>query len=206
MPAPSPRSRPESASEPLPLHERAMDNLAFIRETMARGTKVTAVSGRGLVAGGVIAMITAAVAARHPVGASWAATWLVAALVAGPVAVLFSVHKARRTHAPFLEASLRRFVLSFTPPMLAGVLLTLGLWQQAAFALMPAAWLLLYGAGIATGGAFSVRAVPVMGLAFMALGALIVVLPSTWGNIGMATGFGGIHLGFGLYITRRHGG
>jgi hypothetical protein len=183
-----------------------MDNLAFIRDTMARSTRVTAVSGRGLLAGGVIALGTAGWTARHPVGAAWAAAWLAAAAVAAPVAVLLSVHKARRTHAPFLEASLRRFVLSFTPPMLAGALLTLGLWQSGSFGLLPAAWLLLYGAGIATGGAFSVRAVPAMGLAFMGLGALTVLLPTSWGNLGMAAGFGGLHLGFGLYITRRHGG
>jgi hypothetical protein len=205
MAVPDARARPE-LTDPSPLHERAMDNLAFIRETIARSTQVTAVSGRGLVAGGVIALATAVHTTRLSVGAAWAASWLTAAAVAGPVAVLFSVHKARRTHAPFLEASLRRFVLSFTPPMFAGALLTLSLWQSGSFALLPAAWLLLYGAGIATGGAFSVRAVPVMGLAFMALGALVVVLPTAWSNLAMAAGFGGLHLGFGLYITRRHGG
>jgi len=64
----------------------------------------------------------------------------------------------------------------------------------------------LYGAGIITGGLYSVPAVPVMGLCFMAAGALAVVAPATWSNWFLAAGFGGLHIAFGFFIARRHGG
>jgi hypothetical protein len=154
----------------------------------------------------VVALVAAAAAARYPVGARWATWWLAAAAVALPVSTIASARKARRTDAPLLSAPGRKLVLSFLPPVTAGAMLTVGLWRVGAFGLLAPAWLLLYGAGVATGGAFSVRAVPVMGLAFMALGALALAAPAAWGNALMAAGFGALHVAFGAYVARRHGG
>jgi len=71
--------------------------------------------------------------------------------------------------------------------------------------LLPGTWLLLFGTAVACGGAFSVRIVPVMGLCFMALGIAALFAPNA-GDLFMALGFGGLLMGFGVAIARRHGG
>jgi hypothetical protein len=55
------------------------------------------------------------------------------------------------------------------------------------------------------GGTQSVRAVPAMGAAFLVLGAVAALAPG-WSDVLLALGFGGLHLAFGPYIARRHGG
>jgi hypothetical protein len=67
-------------------------------------------------------------------------------------------------------------------------------------------WLLLYGTAVVTGGAFSVRAVPIMGLCLMLLGAVALFLPRAMGDLFMAFGFGFVQIGFGIWIAKRHGG
>lgn len=97
-------------------------------------------------------------------------------------------------------------MLSFAPPIIVGGLLTFALFHAGSVATLPGVWLLLYGTAIVTGGAFSVRVVPVMGLCLMAVGAVALFAPAGWGDAFMAVGFGVLQIGFGFWIARHHGG
>jgi hypothetical protein len=189
-----------------PLPSRAADDLRYIRDTMERSASFTAVSGWGQVLLGVTALAAAVVAARQPAGFAWLRVWLAEALVAVAIALLSIVWKANRRSLPIFSGPGRKVALGLLPPLLAGAFLTFLLYRMGAQSALPAAWLLLYGAGIATGGAFSVAIVPVMGMCFMTLGGLAVVGPAAWGNWLLAAGFGGLHIVFGIMIARRHGG
>jgi hypothetical protein len=196
----------ELPDEPPALHARAMDNLRFIRETMERASSFTAVPGWGGVLMGVTALGAAVVAARQTSAQSWLTTWLVEAFLALLLGGWAMDRKARRAETPLLSGPGRKFALSFSPPMIVGALLTAALYRAGLMSAIPGMWLLLYGTAVVTGGAFSVKVVPVMGLCFMALGAVALFSPATWSNVLMAAGFGLLHIIFGVYIARRHGG
>src|SRR5204863_9653655 len=100
----------------------------------------------------------------------------------------------------------RKFALSLCPAMFAGAVLTLVLYRQGLFGVMPGVWLLLYGVAVVTGGAFSVNVVPIMGVSFMALGSIALFSPFEWANWFMAAGFGALQIAFGIVIARRYGG
>lgn len=202
---PSPSHRPLRPAL-VALDDRARDNLRFIRETMERATSFTAVPGWGGMAMGITAVGAAAVAWRQTSPAIWLITWLAEALVAFGIASFTSLTKARRANLPLLAGPGRKFVLSFVPPLFVGALLTVILFRASLFWAIPGVWLLLYGTAVITGGAFSIRVVPLMGLCFMVLGAVALFSPASWGNIFLAAGFGGLHLIFGAVIARNYGG
>jgi hypothetical protein len=183
-----------------------MDNLSFIRDTMERATAFTAVPGWGGVGMGVLALLAASVAHTRAAPGEWLTTWLATSVAALSLGGWTMRAKARRAGTPVFSYSGRRFVLSYLPPLIVGALLTVALVRAGLFRTLPGAWLLTYGTGVVTGGAFSVRVVPLMGLCFMALGAVALFAPEGWGNPLMAAGFGGLHIVFGLIIARRYGG
>jgi hypothetical protein len=197
---------PSDPVSPRALHLRAMDNLRFIREMMEGAAYFTAVSGLGEIAVGVTALAAAWIAARQATPVGWLSVWLVEALVGVVVSVISIVRKARRTNVDLVSRPVQRFILGLLPPFLAGGMLTAVLFWQGHYALLPGLWLLLYGTGVVTGGAFSVRIVPVMGIAFMGLGALALVAPASLGDLSLAAGFGGLNILFGAIIAWRHGG
>lgn len=191
---------------PVALHERAMDNLRFIRQTMERAGSFTAVPGWGGVAIGSTALAAAVLASRQPTADRWLVVWLATAAVAATIAAGTLALKARRARVPLSRGPGRTFLLSFLPPVGAAVALTAALYAHGAVGLLPGLWLLSYGAAVVAAGTFSVRVVPLMGIGFLVLGALALATPSAWADAWMAAGFGGLHIGAGLLIARRHGG
>jgi hypothetical protein len=192
--------------EPIPIDARAADHLRYIRETMESAAEFTAVPGWGGVTMGMTALAAALVASRQVTAKAWVAVWLAEAFVAVAIAAPAAATKARRANSSLFSGPGRKFVLSFAPPIVVGALLTLALFLYGAVAVLPGVWLLLYGTAIVTGGAFSVRAVPILGLCLMALGAGALFAPASWGNAFMAAGFGLVQIGFGFWIALRYGG
>lgn len=197
--------RPE-ASEPIGLHTQAMDNLRFIRAAMESAGSFTAVPGVGGMLMGATALFAAFAAHLSKSPRAWLAIWGGEALLALVIGLGFSWRKAQRNKTPLLSRPFRRFVLAMVPAVFVGALLTFVLQRAGNAQLLPAVWLLLYGVGVSSGGAFSVRVVPIMGMSFLAVGAVAAVAPAVWADPLMALGFGGLHIVFGFVIARKYGG
>lgn len=190
--------------------DNALDDLRFIRRTMESAASFTAVPGWGMVAIGATALAAAAAClALHAVPGSlrWMAVWFYDATIALVIALWAMWQKAQRAHVPLFSAPGRRFAASFVPPMIAAAVLTAVLYREGTHgvALLAGMWLMLYGAGVITGGAFSVRAVPAMGCVFMLIGGAALLFPQ-FATIAMAAGFGICHVVFGILVARKYGG
>jgi hypothetical protein len=173
---------------------------------MERSATFTAVPGVGGCVMGVIACTAALVGSWQPSGDRWLLTWLTAAALAAIVGVVAMERKARLAGASITGAAARRFALGLAAPFVAGAAITYALWAVRNFTVMAPAWLLLYGTGLLTGGIFSVPVVRLIGACFMGLGMVAILTPPDWGNLWLAVGFGGLQIGFGVYIARHHGG
>lgn len=193
-------------NEHVALHDRAMDNLRFIRETMERAGSFTAVSGWGQIGIGITALIAAVAAGSVSDPQRWIGIWSIEAIIALGIGGWTVARKAYSAGLPLLSGPGRKVALSLAPPLVAGAMLTAVLFDAELLWPLPGMWLLLYGTGVVAAGAYSVRIVPVMGMTFMMLGTFALLAPVGWGNLLMGLGFGGLHIFFGLMIAWRYGG
>src|SRR5256714_1163136 len=163
--------------EPPALHDRAMDNLQYIRETMERASAFTGIPGWGQVAIGVTALASCFIAAQQKSFANWLAIWCAEAVVALLIAGWSMDRKARAAKMPLLSGPGRKVAFSLSPPLFAGGLMTVVLFRAGLTNAIPGLWLLLYGTGVVTGGMVFVHAVPIIGLCFITLRAAAVLAP-----------------------------
>ena len=188
------------------MHAHAMDNLRYIRETIERAGSFTAVPGIGGMLMGSTALAAAWVASHQGQGTVWLAIWLGEALVALAIGIVGAELKSRRARLALLSGPGRKFVAGFAPAMAAGGLLTAVLFRSGATGLLPGTWMLLYGAGVVSGGGASVRVVPLMGACFMGLGAVALFWQGIPPDAMLAVAFGGLHIVFGTIIAVKYGG
>jgi hypothetical protein len=197
------RHSPKTAPDETPaLHDRAIQDLSFIRRTMEGASSFTDVPGWGLVGIGLTAIAASILSQAQTNGGRWLTIWLMEALLGATIGGGMTWRKMRRRErgdgAPLLSAPARKFLFGFWPAMLAGAVLTFALVDPPALfrdasavpRVLPGLWLLLYGVGITTAGAFSVRAVPLMGIGLMCFGACALLVPQVSGTLLLAMGFG----------------
>ncbi|MEM9622261.1 MAG: hypothetical protein AAF993_11460 [Pseudomonadota bacterium] len=201
------------------MRSKAEQDLDFIRAAMDRAEGTSSVSGLGGMLMGVVGIAAAVWAQNQFLVTDQLLCWIYAALAAVVVGGVASVNKARLSSGAVHWDPLRRFVLCLLPSLVVGAVLTAALWSrlwlQAGSAadtyphelvgLIPAMWMLCYGCGVVAAGSYSVQPVRWMGLCFMLMGMITLVLPG-WFNVLLGAAFGGLHLIFGIWVYKKHGG
>jgi hypothetical protein len=198
--------RPEAL--PVAVHDHAADNLRFIRDTIERTGSFTSIPGRGGVAIGLTAVITAFVASGWARSSPtlWLTIWLADAMVASVIALVTVRTKARAAGLSLTGRPARRFFLSYSAAPFAAVVLTVAEGMHGTYWLMPATWLLCYGAGFVSSGSFSIPLIHRLGFGYIALGVVAAFVSFPVGNIILGIGFGLLHIVAGSFIWRRYGG
>ena len=129
------------------LGDRAVSDLGFIRSTIERSGRFTAVSGWGAVFMGAVGLAAAVVSSRSESREAWLSTWLVAAGVALVGGAWAMWRKAAAQDLPLFSGVGRKFLLGLSPGLGAGAAMTFVLARAELYDALPATWLLLFGAG-----------------------------------------------------------
>jgi hypothetical protein len=198
--------RKETEDQPVNIGDRAIDNVKYIRDMMERSASFTAVPGYGGMLMGTTAVVAGYIASQQIYMRDWLIVWLTEAFLAAAIGFLAMWQKSKIAGGSLTSAPARKFAFGFAAPLVAGVAITLGVWRYEHYEVMAPIWMLCYGAAVITGGAFSVRAVPVMGWFFMAFGAVAFALPAAYSNYLMLASFGLTHIVFGAIIAKKYGG
>lgn len=197
-----------------PSLEAARENLLYIRKTLEAAGQLTAVSGKSLIAAGLLSL--AGVAANAWItGAPWnagpdpryaLAVWGIVLILSLAVVLAGMHHKGRRTHAPIQPPLARKLLWSLCPALFLGALFTLLVLRSGHHEWLPVIWLGCYGAAVTNGGQLSVAPVRSMGLCFLLASAGAAFSSKETGLAWLAAGFGWLHIVYGAYIARRHNG
>lgn len=195
----------------------AEEHLRVIRQAMERSTRYSTFSGLSGIVVGLLALagcILMNVIMPRVTDPLWPylffglwTTVLGLALVAD---FLLTKRRAREVGKRIRSPYAKHLVRAAAPGFLAALAVTLFYVTQPVLIgpYIYGFWMLCYAASVLAVAQYSVREVSVLGWAFLAAGAVTLLLPPSWG-IGpramMALTFGGFHVVYGIWMGYRHG-
>jgi hypothetical protein len=189
----------------VPLDTHAAATLRYIRESMeAAGT--VAVPGSAGIAMGFIGLGAAVLASTDVLRAYWLPLWLAAAALASGAGGLLMARQSARQGFTLFGAPARKFLLCLLPGLFAGAVMTAIHWRAGNLHAIPGTWLLSYGCALISTGALTERLVGILGGLFVALGLIAFALPDSLQTLALGSGFGGLHLLFGILIRGKGNG
>jgi len=200
--------------------DEAQQRMQEIQRIMERATLYTLLPGVPAIIGGVLALAGCAVSyllcgsldfadmLRLPWGKQVAFCWMWFAIGCGAVIqeVALTAHAAAKQGISPTARPGRFAAFSLTPSVVVAAVLTLKFLVEAtpgSIRTIVPVWMMLYGTGVYTAGLFSVRPPRVLGMVFIASGAVSLLLYADYGVMTAALSFGLLHVLFGLYVIGR---
>lgn len=197
---------PKSATENLQVIRTLMERSALYRRALAPIMLI--VGAIGSVAGGLGCFL------ESDSVFTFVLFWLATGFLALGLAFLLVRRQALRDKEPFWSGPTRRVALALTPPLFAGLVLSvliLLFWNSSTRVLwkpdnLPGLWMILYGCSLHSAGFFVTRGVRWLGALFILLGLVFLsgrLFPMDSVNqlhLSMGATFGGLHLACGAYL------
>jgi len=204
---------PVLRSFPEPDAREAEENLRSIRELMERSTRHSTFSGLSGVMDGAASIagcvltqsLTQKSAPTTEFRVDFIAIWSLVIVAAIGMDYLLTKRKAAMVGKRIISRLGKQMVIGAGPGLGTGALLTLFFMQRSIITEIYPMWMLCYGCAVCAVGLFSQREVLYLGAAFLAAGAVTLVLIPSWGLPMMAVTFGGFHIGYGLAMSRKDG-
>jgi hypothetical protein len=204
--------------------DKAAAELKVIRQLMERPIRFSTMSGLSGVWAGAAAILGLAldlyVTDRYQ-GRLQTALWINAAVWAGVFVLAASGvwaltrRREKKQGMPAWSSVKTRLLLTILAPFACGAGLTAVLVLRcvgqvpgslAQFNLVPAVWMLFYGAALWQLGEFSPREVRFLGAAFILAGLVSAGFLQDWPYCVLGATFGGFHLVYGAIVWARYGG
>ena len=197
----------------------AVEHLATIRKIMESATKMTVLPGQAAIGGGFLALAGSAISYALMGATRFAAVsemtaerrlalillWVAVAVAAIGLDIALTVRLARKHgRSPWSRiAQLAAYAVG--PSILVALILTIALGSRGLWEPLPAVWMMLYGIAIWMASILSTRAPGVLGLVFIAAGAVTLFWAAHVALIMVALTFGLAHIIYGIYLLKRFG-
>jgi len=203
-------------------HDEAQLRMQEIQRIMERATLWTLLPGTSAIIGGLL--VLAGCAASYAMfrsidfadmlGMSLSAQvgfcvmWFMIGVIGLLAEAVLTARAAKRQGFSPTIRSAKLVTFSMTPSVVVAMVLTVKFLipvepRPEEIRYIVPVWMMLYGTGVYTAGLFSIRAPRVLGLVFIATGAVALLAFPQYGVVTAALSFGLLHIVFGLYILRR---
>lgn len=189
-----------------------LNDLSRIRSLMEKSTRFISISGNSGILVGVYALLVSGyliseygtavdVSGGIAKPALLALGLLLASVVTG---LVLARNKARRSRQPVWNVTSRSLLNAIVMPLAAGGIFAAGLAaQEVYFAIIPV-FLIFYGMALFSGSFYTFREIRYIGVLEVVLGLLALWFPE-YGLLFFATGFGVLHIIYGIVINKKYG-
>ena len=189
-------------------------DIAEMRSLMERSSKFLSLSGLAGIMAGIYALSGAFIVYNvfefNPTQADLSSglvevilTAFIVLVLAIGTAIILSYRKAYKRHEKFWDPTARRVLINMGVPLVTGGLLIIILVSKGMIGLAAPFTLIFYGVALYNAGKFTYEEMKSLGLIQITLG-LISAYFVEYSLLFWATGFGVVHIIYGIYIHYRH--
>jgi hypothetical protein len=201
-------------------HEEQLAAIQEMRNLMDRASRFRSISGLSAMVAGLLAILcvvfvsqltdvqlTESASFERMLGTKFATEVQLSFLVLLLISICFGIYLAARnaqaTGQAAWDSVAKRLALHLAIPLVTGGVFSMLLAQLGLLGLIPASTLLFYGLALVNASHYTLDAVRLLGLVEIGLGLLATAIVP-FGLVFWLTGFGLMHVGFGLYIYLKY--